>query len=49
MVIVTNVTVNSFYSGHYRDLELASSLARVRNSESSFQSNVRNLFFPGCP
>ena len=53
MVIVTNVKVNSFYIGHYRDLELASSLARVRNSESSFQSNVRNLFFPGvfsyCP
>ena len=47
MVIVTNVKVNSFYIGHYRDLELASSLARVRNSESSFQSNVRNLFLPG--
>ena len=27
-------TVNSHYSGHVRHLELVSSLARVRNSES---------------
>ena len=40
VVIVTNVTVNSFYSGHCRDLELVSSLARVCNSGSLFQSNV---------
>ena len=30
MVIVTNVTVNSFYSRHCRDLKLVSSLARVK-------------------
>ena len=40
-------TVNSFYSGHCRDLEVVSSLARVRNSGSLFQSNVCNLFLPG--
>ena len=40
-------TVNSLYSGHCRDLELVSSLARVRNSGSSFQSNACNLFLPG--
>ena len=40
-------TVNSLYSGYYRDLELVSSLARVRNSGSLFQSNVCNLFLPG--
>ena len=40
-------TVNSLYSGHCRDLKLVSSLARVRNSGSLFQSNVCNLFFPG--
>jgi len=34
MVIVTNVTVNSFHSGHCSDLELVSSLARIRNSGS---------------
>ena len=33
-------TVTSLYSGHCRDLELVSSLARVRNSGSLFQSNV---------
>ena len=35
------------YSGHCRDLELVSSLARVRNSGSLFQSNFCNLFLPG--
>ena len=40
------ITVNSLYSGHCRDLELMSSLARVRNSGSLFQSNVCNLFLP---
>ena len=33
-------TVTSLYGGHCRDLELVSSLARVRNSGSLFQSNV---------
>ena len=41
------ITVNFLYSGHCRDLELVSSLARVRNSGSLFQSNVCNLVFPG--
>ena len=40
-------TVNSLYCGHCGDLELVSSLARVRNSEGLFQSNVCNLFLPG--
>ena len=40
-------TVNSLYSGHCRDLQLVSSLARVRSSGSLFQSNVCNLFFAG--
>ena len=40
-------TVNSLYSGHCRDLEVVSSLARVRNSESLFQSSVCKLFLPG--
>ena len=35
---------NSLYSGHWRDLEVVSSLASVRNSGSLFQSNVCNLF-----
>ena len=39
--------VNSLYSGHCRDLELVSSLARVHDGESLFQSNVCNLFLPG--
>ena len=43
----TLYTVNSLYSGHYRDLKLVSSVARVRNSGSLFQSNVCNLFLPG--
>ena len=37
-------TVNSLYSGHCRDLKLVSSVARVRNSGSLFQSNVCNFF-----
>ena len=37
-------TVNSLYCGHCRDLESVSSLARLRNSGSLFQSNVCNLF-----
>ena len=32
------------YSGHCRDLKLVSSLARVRNSESLFQSIICNFF-----
>ena len=36
--------VNSLYSGHCRELEVVSSLARVRNSGSLFQSNICNLF-----
>ena len=40
-------TVNSLYSGHYRDLEVVSSFARVRNSGKSFQSNICNLCFAG--
>ena len=43
----TTCTVNFLYSGHCRDLEVVSSLARVRNSGSSFQSNVCNLLLPG--
>ena len=33
-------TVNSRYNGHCRDLEVVSSLARVRNSGSLIQPNV---------
>ena len=40
-------TVNSLYRGHCRDSALVSSLARVHNSGSFFQSNVCNLFLPG--
>ena len=40
-------TVNSLYCGHCGDLELVSSLARVRNSGSLFQSIICNLFLPG--
>ena len=43
----TTCTVNFLYSGHCSDLEVVSSLARVRNSGSSFQSNVCNLLLPG--
>ena len=39
-------TVNSRYTGHCRDLELVSLLARVRNSGSPFQSNVCKMFSP---
>ena len=39
--------VNSLYSGHCGDLELVSSLARVHNSRSLFQSNICKLFLPG--
>ena len=41
-------TVPSLYCGHCRDLQLVSSLARVRNSRSLFQSNVC-LAFSCCP
>ena len=43
-------TVNLLCSGHCKDLELVTSLARVRNSGSLFQvfqANVCNLVFPG--
>ena len=33
-------TVNSFYSGHCWDIELLSSLARVRYGGNLFQSNI---------
>ena len=39
------ITVNSLYSGHCRDLELVSSLARVRNRGRLFQSNICKLLF----
>ena len=46
-------TVNSLHSGNCRDLELMSSLTRVHNSGSLFQSiNVCYSFLPGfsvCP
>ena len=37
-------TVNSLYSGHCRDLELLSSLARVHYGMNLFQSNISNLW-----
>ena len=37
-------TVNSLYSGHCRDLELLSSLARVHYGGNLFQSNICNLW-----
>ena len=40
-------TVNSLHSGHCRDLQSVSSLARVRNSGSLFQSSFCNLFLSG--
>ena len=40
-------TVNSLYSGHCRDLDSMSSLARVRNSGSLFQSGASVIYF--CP
>ena len=41
------VAVNSLYSGHCRDLELESSLAKVFKSRCLYQSNICNLFLPG--
>ena len=38
---------SALYSGYCSDLELVSSLGRVRNIKSLFQSNVCNLFLPG--
>ena len=39
------ITVNSLYSGHSRDIELVSSLARVCNSGSfSSQTGIINFF-----
>ena len=52
IILVLLNTVNSFYSGHCRDPKLVSSLARVRNSESLFQSILCNFFYRGfcrCP
>ena len=52
IILVFLNTVNSLYSGHCRDLKLVSSLARVRNSESLFQSILCNFFYRGfscCP
>ena len=40
-------TVNSLYSGHCRDLESVSPLARVRNRVTLFQSSFCNYFCPG--
>ena len=40
-------TVNSIYSGHCRDLELVSTLARVSNGGSLFQLNISNTFLLG--
>ena len=40
-------TINSLYGGHFRDFELVSSLARVRNSGSLILSNLCSLFLPG--
>ena len=37
-------TDNSLYSGHWRDIDLVSSLARVRNSGTIFQSNIGSFF-----
>ena len=41
------ITADSFYRGHCTDFELVSSLARVRNSRSLFQSNISNYIFGG--
>ena len=40
-------TVNSLYSGDCKDLELVSSLASVRNSDSWFHSNSYKLVLRG--
>ena len=37
----------TLYCRHCGDLELVSSLVRVRNRRSLFQSNVCNIFLPG--
>ena len=47
-----NNTVDCLYSRHYRDLKLVSSLVRVCNNRSLFQSNICNYFclgFSCCP
>ena len=52
IILVLLNTVNSLYSGQCRDLELVSLLARVRKSESLFQSILCNFFYRGfscCP
>ena len=41
-------TVKSICSGHCKDLELVSSLARVHNSESLYQTNVCSIFLFSC-
>ena len=41
------ITADSFSRGHCTDFELVSSLARVRNSRSLFQSNISNVFLEG--
>ena len=40
----SRITVTSLYSGRHGDLELVSSLARVRNSGSIFQLIIRFIF-----
>ena len=52
LVIDISTLVNSLYCGLCIDLEEVSSLQRVRNSGSLFQSNVCDLFSGGfscCP
>ena len=44
IILVLLNTVNSLYSGQYRDLDLVSLSARARNSESLFQSILCNFF-----
>ena len=44
IILVLLNTVNSLYSGQCRGLELVSLLARVRKSESLFQSILCNFF-----
>ena len=41
--LILSTTVNFLYSRQCRDLELTSSLARVRRSWSLFQSNISNI------
>ena len=40
-------TVNSLNCGHPRDHDLVSLIARIRNSENLFQSNICNSFLLG--